>query len=51
MTEAVVKALDLPARTGTIYPKMFAGELQGREKRALGDHFGLSQIEAKEKAA
>lgn len=44
MTEATVKALDLPARTSTIYPKVFAGELKGREKRALGDHFGLTQL-------
>ncbi len=44
MTKATIKALDLPARTSTIYPEVFAGELKGREKRALGDHFGLSQF-------
>ena len=30
-------------RTGTIYPPEFAGPLKGREKRALGDFFGLTQ--------
>ena len=30
-------------RTGTIYPPEFAGPLKGREKRALGDVFGLTQ--------
>ena len=30
-------------RTGTIYPLEFAGEIKGREKRSLGDAFGLSQ--------
>ena len=30
-------------RTGTIYPSEFAGPLKGREKRALGDVFGLTQ--------
>lgn len=30
-------------RTGTIYPPEFAGEIKGREKRSLGDAFGLTQ--------
>jgi uncharacterized cupin superfamily protein len=30
-------------RTGTIYPPEFAGPLKGREKRTLGDAFGLTQ--------
>jgi uncharacterized cupin superfamily protein len=34
----------LTPRTGTIYPPEFAGELKGREKRALGDAFGLTQF-------
>ncbi len=34
----------LEARTGTIYPPEFAGPLKGREKRALGDAFGLTQF-------
>ena len=38
------RALDVPARTGTIYPKPYAAALEGRAKRALGDLFGLSQF-------
>ena len=34
----------LVPRTGTIYPPEFAGPLQGRAKRALGDVFGLAQF-------
>jgi uncharacterized cupin superfamily protein len=34
----------LAPRTGTIYPPEFASELKGREKRALGDGFGLTQF-------
>ncbi len=34
----------LEGRIGTIYPPEFAGPLKGREKRALGDAFGLSQF-------
>ena len=30
-------------RTSTVYPPEFAGEVKGREKRALGDFFGLTQ--------
>lgn len=41
---AVLRAMDVAARTGTIYPPEFAGPLQGRAKRALGDPFGLSQF-------
>ncbi len=37
-------AKDVAARTGTIYPPQYAGALKGREKRALGDVFGLSQF-------
>ena len=39
-----ILAMDMTARTGTIYPPEFAGEMKGREKRALGDAFGLSQF-------
>jgi uncharacterized cupin superfamily protein len=39
-----VRALDLPARTTTIYPAQFAAELAGRAKRTLGDPFGLTQF-------
>lgn len=41
---AVLRAMDVAARTGTIYPSAYAGPLQGRAKRALGDPFGLSQF-------
>jgi uncharacterized cupin superfamily protein len=30
-------------RTSTVYPPEFAGAVNGREKRALGDFFGLTQ--------
>lgn len=39
-----VKALDLPARTKTIYPPPYAAALEGRAKRALGDVFNLTQF-------
>ncbi len=39
-----VRALDLPARTTTIYPAPYAAALAGRAKRALGDVFGLTQF-------
>jgi uncharacterized cupin superfamily protein len=41
---AAIKAVDLTARASTIYPAELAGPLKGREKRALGDAFGLSQF-------
>lgn len=39
-----VRALDVPARTGTVYPQPYAAAMAGRAKRALGDLFGLSQF-------
>ena len=39
-----VRALDVPARTTTIYPAPYAATVAGRAKRALGDLFGLSQF-------
>lgn len=39
-----VRALDVPARSGTVYPPPYAAALAGRAKRALGDLFGLSQF-------
>jgi uncharacterized cupin superfamily protein len=37
-----IKALDVPARTKpSNYPEPFASRMKGREKRALGDVFGL----------
>jgi uncharacterized cupin superfamily protein len=37
---------DLPVRTGTIYPTVLAGEVQGRSNVALGNIFGLTQFGA-----
>ena len=39
-----IRALDVPARTTTIYPAPYAATVAGRAKRALGDLFGLSQF-------
>jgi uncharacterized cupin superfamily protein len=41
---AVIHALQVPARTGTIYPPPYDAALAGRAKRALGDVFGLTQF-------
>ncbi|HRX34875.1 MAG TPA: cupin domain-containing protein [Aestuariivirga sp.] len=41
---AAIRAADIPARTGTIYPKPYDKGFEGRAKRALGDVFGLSQF-------
>lgn len=40
---ATLRAADVPARRATVYPPRYAGEVAGREKRALGDRFGLRQ--------
>lgn len=37
-------AAELPARTKTIYPEPFASRIVGREKRALGNPFGLTHF-------
>jgi uncharacterized cupin superfamily protein len=42
--KAAIDAKSVAARTGTIYPPRYAKELDGREKRALGDQFGLTQF-------
>lgn len=39
-----VKATDLPSRSSTAYPKAVAAVVAGREKRVLGDPFGLEQF-------
>ena len=41
---ATVRALDVEARTATVYPPPLASAVKGRSKRALGDHFGLNQF-------
>lgn len=38
------RALDLPAKTGSMYPEPFRSRVLPREKRALGDAFGLTTI-------
>lgn len=37
-----IRAHDLPARTSSLYPEPFRSRVLPREKRALGDAFGLS---------
>ena len=39
---AVIRAADVPPRTGSSYPAAFAKDVEGRAKRALGDQFGLA---------
>jgi uncharacterized cupin superfamily protein len=41
---ATIHARKVEARTGTIYPPAYAAALTGRQKRALGDAFGLTQF-------
>lgn len=42
---AAIVASEVPARPKkTIYPDVFAGRVAGREKRALGDFFGLQNF-------
>ena len=40
---ATVDPKTITPRTATVYPPEFAGAVKGREKRALGDFFGLTQ--------
>jgi uncharacterized cupin superfamily protein len=42
--KAVIDPETVAARTGSIYPPEYGAALAGREKRALGDQFGLSQF-------
>ena len=46
LPHAVVNVVEVPARTGTAYPPQYAGVVKGREKRVLGDLFGLTQFGA-----
>jgi uncharacterized cupin superfamily protein len=39
-----IEARALPPRLTSIYPEPFAGRVRGREKRALGDVFGLTRF-------
>ena len=38
------RAMDLPARTGSGYPEPYRSRVLPREKRALGDAFGLRTV-------
>jgi uncharacterized cupin superfamily protein len=40
---AIVDPKTITPRTATVYPREFEGAVKGREKRALGDFFGLTQ--------
>jgi len=40
-----ILALEVPPRTNpSLYPEVFASRMEGREKRQLGDFFGLSNF-------
>jgi uncharacterized cupin superfamily protein len=40
-----IYALDVPVRTKpSLYPDVFASRVEGREKRQLGDYFGLTNF-------
>eukprot|EP00475_Leptophrys_vorax_P027608 TRINITY_DN3937_c0_g1_i1.p1 TRINITY_DN3937_c0_g1~~TRINITY_DN3937_c0_g1_i1.p1 ORF type:complete len:178 (-),score=42.02 TRINITY_DN3937_c0_g1_i1:126-659(-) len=39
-----INAMDVKGRTSTVYPAPFAAMIEGREKRALGDVFGLTNF-------
>lgn len=44
-TPAAAPAAAIPAKTRqSSYPEPFASRMSGREKRALGDHFGLTRF-------
>ncbi|MBD9359130.1 cupin domain-containing protein [Methylomonas fluvii] len=43
-TPIAVAAEDLRARTTSLYPEPFASRMAGREKRRLGDLFGLANF-------
>lgn len=44
-TPIAVRATDVPARVRkSVYPEPFASRMQGREKRVLGDLFGLQNF-------
>ena len=43
-TKVAIDPMTLKARTGSGYPAPFAADCMDREKRALGDAFGLSQF-------
>lgn len=45
MKQTPISAKSIPAPAGkTIYPELFASLVQGRQKRKLGDYFGLTNF-------
>ena len=45
VSKVALQAIEVPPRTKpSNYPEPFASRMQGREKRQLGDHFGLSHF-------
>lgn len=44
MSKPAITATEVSARTGSNYPEPFASRVKGREKRALGDAFGLKNF-------
>lgn len=44
MSQPAIVATEAPARTGSNYPEPFASLVKGREKRALGNVFGLKNF-------
>lgn len=45
MNQSPISAHAVPAKLGqTIYPELYASQVQGRLKRKLGDYFGLTQF-------
>ena len=44
-TPVAIAAIDVPPRTKpSVYPEPFASQMKGREKRHLGDFFGLANF-------
>jgi uncharacterized cupin superfamily protein len=43
-SKAAIDARSVTPRTGSIYPPKYGAALAGREKRTLGDSFGLTQF-------
>ena len=39
-----IRAADVPGRTGSVYPALFAHRVAGRRKQPLGDMFGIASF-------
>ena len=44
MTDDPIAATKVPSSRKTIYPAPFSSQVEGRSKRRLGDHFGLTNF-------